>query len=244
MHNEAIKKRAYEIFEAKCMKMVESKFLLAQPCISSVLKCIISSAELYQFFKDIIYNIDLEKELSKATLSKDDNRFKLPDSKRLMVALVTYLLNQFDNNGIDLMEFISYYYNPDTNIGYQVFCKDVILPYVNNVKELFIGGINEEPVQENIEDNINSAVLDEADGIIKNMITVISGDNSLTDIERKDYISLAEGMMIALFNLDRKVIIALWISFKYIMGKNRKLSKLLKSLEKLLRDYMIIDLSI
>lgn len=238
--SEVIKKRAYEIFLSKGYKMVESKFLLAQPFISGLLKCITASKELYMFFKESISNIDCENELIKASL-KENNVFRLPESKRVMIALVTYLLSQFDSNEIDLMEFVAYYYNSDTNIGYQVFCKEVIIPYIKAVGDLFLSDntAEQEEAKEEVKD-INAVVFEQADEIIKDIITQIESDNSLNDIERYEMITMTEGMMIALSNLDRKVIVALWIGMKYILGKNRKISKLLKELEKLLSNYQII----
>ncbi|MGI6701693.1 MAG: hypothetical protein ACOX3U_04450 [Christensenellales bacterium] len=237
MDNEQIKKRAYEIFRAKCLKLVQSKFLLAQPCIAAVLKCIIASPELYGFFKDVIVNIDLEKELMKATVA---GKLVLPESKRLKCALITYLLNQFDNNGLDLMKFISRYYDKDTNIGYQIFSSEVIMPYIDIVGDLFLNAAEEE---ESREEAVNSAVSDMADDILKNILTAINADNSLNEKQRKEMTAVTEGMMIALINLDRKVIIALWIAMKQILGRNRKINKLLKELEKLFIDYMIIDIN-
>lgn len=234
------KKKAYEFFEMKCVKMIESKFLLAQPCITGVLKCIIGSPELYQFIKDTISNIDCDAELAKATLDTN-NRFRMPESKRVLIALVTYLLNQFDNNDIDLMEFIAYYYNPDTNIGYQVFCQEVIAPYCIAVRELFTGDIVQEDQESEDEPiRVNSAVFEQADVILKDIFTELQADNSLSDNERKEMRSLVEGMMIALSNLDSKIIIALWIGMKYAFNRNRRIMKSLRELERLFTTYMII----
>ena len=235
------RQKAYEIFQAKCAKMIESKFLLAQPCIAGVLKCIIASPELYQFIKDCISNIDCEDELSKATLNSGKQEFILPESKRVMVALVTYLLNQFDNNEIDLMEFIAYYYNPDTNIGYQIFCREVVEPYCRLVGEVFLNDNIVDEVSEPQVQDINYAVYEQADMLIKDIVTEIQSSNSVREDERADMITLAEGMMVALSNLDAKIIIALFIGMKYAYGKHRKINKALKELEKLFIKYAIVQ---
>ena len=237
------KKKAYEFFLSKCSKMIDSKFLLAQPCIAGVLKCIINSPELYQFIKDSLLNIDCEAELMKATLSDASETFKLPTSKRVMVALITYLLNQFDNNEIDLMEFIAFYYNPDTNIGYQVFCQEVIVPYIEAVKDLFIGVKADCEIEEEKQHNeykVNMAVYEQADIILKDILTEIQADNNITEIERAEYISIVEGMMVSLSNLDQKVIIAIWIGMKYTLCHNKRITKLLKELERLFKSYLIL----
>lgn len=236
-----IKKRAYEIFRDKCMKMVECKFLLAQPSIANVLKCIIASPELYQFTKDCVNNIELDAELSKATVDQESRAgIVLPKSKRVLIALVTYMLNEFDNNGIDLMEFISFYYNPDTTIGYHAFCREVILPYADAFKELFLsdGELSED--NENDKSLFNPSVTEQASDIIGEVMNKIQEDNSILEQEREDLLMLTEGMLIALNDLNARVIKSLWIGMKYAFAKNRKIQKTLKDLEKLFIRYSIL----
>ena len=234
------KERAYEIFKSKCEKMVRSKFLLAQPSIEGVLKCITGSPELYQFFKDNISNIDCESELYRATTVKE-NAFILPESKRVMTALVTYLLNQFDNDNIDLMEFIACYYNPDTNIGYQNFSESVITPYAEAVGELFLGKPLSEPEPALVDDiKLNMNLGELADEILLDMITALHGDNSLSESERREMTQMSEGMVVALANMDRKVIIAVWLGMKSIFSRYRKYFKYIKELEKLFNGYSVI----
>lgn len=242
MNNEMKKQKAFEVFQSKCDKMIKSKFLLAQPCIAGVLKCIIASPDLYQFIKDCIRNIDCENELYKATIEHNNERtFIMPKSKRIIIALVTYMLNQFDNNEIDLMDFVSYYYNEDTNIGYQEFCKDIIIPYCKACKDLFLNKIDKDDIIEIDKPvKIKSIIFENTDTLLKNIITHIQADNGISEYVRKEYIELVEGMMVALSDINRKVIVAIWIGMKYTFIKNKKIMKLLKELEKILKNHLLI----
>lgn len=244
MNKDEIRQKAFEILKSKCYKLIQSKFLLAQPSISAILKCIINSPDLYDFTRECLENIDCANELAKATLTKEGS-FILPKSKRVTVALITYLFNQFDSNEIDLMEFVAYYYNQDTNEGFDDFCAEIVLPYITAFEELYFKNVNSEISDSNevaVEQiqPINSEVIEMSDYLLKKILTEIQALNNISDKDRENYIAVVEGLMIAISNIDRKIIKAIFIGMKSLFAKQRKINRSVKELNKLFKSYRII----
>ncbi len=234
------KQRVYDIFKEKCDSMINGKFLLASTTISKVLQCITGAPELGDFIADILKNIDCEREVIRATEQDTKSRFVLPKSNRITVAVVTFLLKEFDMQERNLSEFITIYYDKDVTLGFKMMCENIIVPYRDAVGKLFLGGIEEDYVDEVEPLEVKAELHDQARIIINDIMNCIQADNKITESIRSDLVSLVEGMVVALSLHDSALIHSIWIGMEYSLIRYKRIHKSIQPLGVLLQRFGMI----
>ena len=81
----------------------ESKFIISQPKMNTVLKIITDNDVLFGLVNECNENFDYDKEYKRAVTSfKDGERFILPSGRKKVIALVTGLLFEFNMKTIQI----------------------------------------------------------------------------------------------------------------------------------------------
>lgn len=160
-------------------EMVKTRYILAEKKINSVLKIVASSKILYNFFGNALRGFDYEKEVMQCRTP--DNKIILPTDKKHLVAFVFCLLNDIDTKSIALNDFLRQFYQGDRDIGmaYNIFCYDVINPFIAAFDELYSYGFQfEEPIVKSKDFTENIAIL----------VNDINNDPTLLSQQKEEYI--------------------------------------------------------
>ena len=235
MSKESIKK-AYTGLVGKCNKLAKNKFIMSGQSIADILKFIAASPELMGYVSSCNSGVDYRKELSDALAG---GYLRLPRDSRVAVALVTGLLFDFDRKVIGLYQFLcTYFKDDDINKSFASFCNRVITPYLLAFKDVLDGG--------EVEDKPESAVLVEdsvRDTIVPYigaLTEAIMSDDALDDDKRNTYVTMLEGLYLALENSGAKLVKVVWLGLKAIMGDYRNGASYLKSIENVMRSYAML----
>lgn len=140
--------RPVEDFFAAAAEVVRTRYILAEKKINNMMKLVASSRILYDFFGKVLKGFDYEAEVRRCTID-DGGRSKLilPTDVKKATALVFCLLMDIDNKNIFLSDFLRSFFlgDSDINMAYEMFCQEVLLPFIEYAQKLLREGI---PVEE------------------------------------------------------------------------------------------------
>lgn len=116
--------------------LIESKLILVDKNIATVLKCVATTPALCKCLADTIQNTSYATEFSRAKVSwtttegRVVNQLKLPVDRNRLFAFVVCLLTEVDSGRRNFLDFLKEYYHPtDSNLGYEKFAKEVLKPF-------------------------------------------------------------------------------------------------------------------
>ena len=147
-----------EDFFAAAAEVVRTRYILAEKKINNMMKLVASSRILYDFFGRVLNGFDYEAEVRRCTID-DGGRSKLilPKDAKKATALVFCLLMDIDNKNIFLSDFLRSFFlgDSDINMAYEMFCQEVLLPFIDYAQKLLREGISmEEPRNSEMRDYI------------------------------------------------------------------------------------------
>ena len=155
------KREELDLFIEKADELIDSKYILADVKIASLLKTIAASDTLLALFKNCLTDFDFEEACKKYLvrnkfLSADKGEFIIPPNPRDLLAFIFYVLVEIDAKRIVLSEFINKYFFVDGSYssGYEIFITAMIKPFRNSVKGLMeevLGGKLQDPIEAFIE---------------------------------------------------------------------------------------------
>lgn len=127
---------------ASCNDIINGKFILAYNKISTLLKNLTASKEVYDLLATHLNNFDFEREFSRAQLrsAKEQHKFVLPETPDKILPFVFCVLVNINNHAIDLDQFISEFFTSESGNHaeeFQNFAKAVILPFRNLIAKAF-----------------------------------------------------------------------------------------------------------
>ncbi len=116
--------------------LIESKLILVDKNIATVLKCVATTPALCKCLADTVQNTSYATEFSRAKVSwtttegRVVNQLKLPVDRNRLFAFVVCLLTEVDSGRRNFLDFLKEYYHPtDSNLGYEKFAKEVLKPF-------------------------------------------------------------------------------------------------------------------
>lgn len=135
-------------FFSACDEFIEGKFILADIKIAKILRAISESSTIYDLIAESLINYDFNSEYDKTMQDSIDNHggvLTLKDDAQQVVPFVFSLLVEIDSKQISFNEFLaSAFINANSQKEeYEVFAKQIIVPFKNAVAELLGIDINE-----------------------------------------------------------------------------------------------------
>jgi hypothetical protein len=240
------KEEAYALFDRACNQIAESNLIMAQKPLINLMKLISYNDTIRGCIADCYRSINYEETL-KQVLVKDAAghfHFSLPTSRRALVAVISKLLYEIMLGEQSLEKLISsVYYDLDLREAYVSFCEDILLPYKEAFKDVFFNKPSEEE-EEPFEDTsvavINNAVIAEVATVAGDIRSELLGDNRIDVNQRKQLISLIDGLCEVLESDLPKLVIPSWLGIQYGFGACKKCASNIARLKNVLEDYMLI----
>ena len=116
--------------------LIESKLILVDKNIATVLKCVATTPVLCKCLADTIKTTSYATEFSRAKVSwtttegRVVNQLKLPVDRNRLFSFVVCLLTEVDSGRRNFLDFLKEYYHPtDSNLGYEKFANEVLKPF-------------------------------------------------------------------------------------------------------------------
>lgn len=170
--DERLEKECEGIFDAY-NETINSKIVFVEKNISKILKSIAQNNSIYNLIAEKILGFNFEKEMQMAL--SINGEFLLPENKDKVIPLVFCLLNEIDNGKISAIKFIGETFHDDTEVGYKLFCDEVVTPFVMAIKS----ELGAEHIEINNEDNAEKTMLESlfTSDIISRMRYVVEAIN-------------------------------------------------------------------
>lgn len=240
------KEESYALFDSACNQIAESNLIMMQKPLINLMKLIAYNDSIRGCVSDCYRSINYEETL-KQVLVKDAEghfRFSLPTSRRALVAVITKLLYEFVVGEQNMQTLLgSVYHDLDVRDAFKRFCEDVLLPYKEAFKEVFLAKTTEEE-EEPFEDTyvalINNAVIAEVAAVAGDIRSELMGDNRIAADQRKQLIVLIDGLCEVLESDLPKLVMPSWLGIQYAFGAAKKCTASVARLKSVLEDYMLV----
>jgi len=240
------KEESYALFDDACNQIAESNLIMTQKPLINLMKLIAYNDSIRGCISDCYRSINYEETLKQVLLKDADGRFKfnLPASRRALVAVISKLLYEFVIGEQSMQTLLgSVYYDLDLRDAFRSFCEDVLLPYKEAFKEVFLAKTSEEE-EEPFEDTyvalINNAVIAEVAAVAGEIRSELLGDNRISAEQRKQLITLIDGLCEVLESDLPKLVVPSWLGIQYAFGATKKCAARIARLKSVLEDYMLI----
>lgn len=116
--------------------LIESKLILVDKNIATVLKCVATTPVLCKCLADTVQTTSYATEFSRARVSwtttegRVVNQLKLPIDRNRLFSFVVCLLTEVDSGRRNFLDFLKEFYHPtDSNLGYEKFANEVLKPF-------------------------------------------------------------------------------------------------------------------
>ncbi len=224
-----------------------SRLIIVDKVISDFLKVLAQDASYMEILADSARTINFQQEFQKALTSTENGlAFRLPQSKRHIISLVTGLLFEFDKKNISVIEFVRRFF-PDevSHNSYIAFCDEIIKPFGVAFTSVYLGDTEDSISSKSITDLASNPIseksIEEINYWLSLIIEGVISDNSFEPRHRDDSITLVKGMMYVI-TLQNPLLIKLnWIGLRYTLGIRNSFFRELKEVEAILMTYGVID---
>lgn len=213
--------------------LIEGKLILVDKHIATVLRCVATSPTLCKALNDAVKTMSYATEFSRArvTWTRNDGvveaSLKLPADRNRLFAFVVCLLTEVDSGRRNIMEFLKEYYNDaDSNVSYYKFVNDVLKPFKkageNILRTVDPESLNPEYVEQAekffIAEKIyiDSALMNK---IFEKMEQVRLSLLALNEADAKEFSTVSEYFVNALYLKNPKVLKVSWLAYKNTIGK-------------------------
>ncbi len=126
-------KEQIDRFDACCDEVTKAKFIMATTKMRELLKCIVSSPNLYALFDAMTKDFDYSSVRKKCLVTVTDGVYNrsylvLPQDPDECLPFIFCLLVEFDREDVNFNDFLRKYFNEDGSYvsSYQKFCSVVI----------------------------------------------------------------------------------------------------------------------
>ena len=240
------KEESYALFDHACNRIAESNLIMLQKPLINLMKLIALNDSIRGCISECYRSINYEETLREVRVKDADGHFKfnLPHSRRALIAVVSKLLYEVMIGEQSLENLLSsVYYDCDIRDAFTLFCEDVLLPFKEAFKEVYLTKPNaeeEEPFEDTSVAVINPAVIAEVAAVAGDIRSELLGDNRISVDQRKKLISLVDGLCEVLESDLPKLVIPSWLGIQYAFGATKKCHEHIERLENVLNDYMLI----
>lgn len=229
----------YEMFLKKCDNICCSKYLMSSNAINSLLQFMPKFSCVMEFVSKCNQGENYKQLVSQ---SGEGNVFKMPKSKKKIVALVTGLLFDIDQMNIDINSFlIRYFYSADDEFGYQAFCKVIVRPYAEAFG-MMLENFEEEDDIEKLENNLPIAdkkISEQVFPLVNSLKDCVLADSKLANNKRNDCLTMLEGLEYAFELGSAKMINVVFVGLKSVFAGYKNGNSFMLTIEELLKLYSI-----
>ena len=230
-----------------CNQYVNSKLILSNQALTSLLRLIASENELFAVLEKCARNFNFKEEFQNAQINTGTGYvFRLPSSKKALVALVASLLYSFDNNSISILDFLEKFYPHADGVkdSYPIMARAIVIPFRDAVVGMLRG--EEEQVEDVV---IQTEVNDERvpDGavvhgstILRSLSKLVLEDGSLEKEVKIKLLEVIDGSLHALEIKDAKLIRSFYTALTIIFEGERKAIAKLNDLYSCYKLYLIL----
>lgn len=216
-------------FNNACDEFLSGKYILVDIKIASILRIINENEKLKDIVSSALADFNFNLKFKQSVIQNEDTiSFIMPTEENEVIAFVFTMLTKFKNNEIDFYDFISKFFNKDTEIGsheFNTFASMLITPFKNAINKIFAERhiiVSSSDYQENYYNKIKTTVK----LIMQNL------DNFKLNLNQKEEFSmLLNSLFTASEKNDKKLVFALMIGLDYFTKANKKLRKTYLSLE-------------
>lgn len=241
------KDESYAMFDMACNAIVQSNVIMTQQPITNLMKLIAYNDSIRSCIWECYRGINYEQVLRRV-LEKDaqgNYTLCLPTSRRAIVGLVSKLLYEF-STGTQSMETLikKVYPKEDIRNGFTHFCEDVMFPYKESFREVYMSNADEEDeldVEQTTVAVINSAVVAEVGAIAGDIRTELLGDNRIKPDVREDLIALIDGLCEVVESDLPALVKPAWLGIRYAFSSCKKCPEGIARLQNTLGEYMLIS---
>lgn len=241
------KEESYAMFDMACNAIVQSNVIMTQQPINNLMKLIAYNDAIRSCVWECYRGINYEQVLRRV-LKKDEQgnySLQLPTSRRAVVALVSRLLYEFFT-GTQSMETLIKMIYPQEDIrgGFVHFCEDVMFPYKEAFREVFMANADDEDeldVEQPTMAVINSAVVAEVGAIAGDIRSELLGDNRISAQTREELVALVDGLCEVLESDLPALVRPMWLGIRYAFAACKKCPEALTRLQNTLAEYMLVD---
>jgi len=240
-----------KVFVEKCEDVINSRFIIADKKIESLLREIVTNKAIYAVLEKCLLDFNYEKEFLKAKVPviEGQNKFALvlPEDNEKIIAFVFCLLHEIENKTRDFQKFLQdFYYNNGSYFeGYNEFCVKVIRPFMYTMCVL-LKTAEETLEAENLATKFFGSDFVHIDNPTLNILLELCDQMALIIEKAKDSEVKSERAFIiesvknAILTKDRKIIKTAFIGLIYSLKGVKDCSKHIIKLEKTLKDLWII----
>ena len=232
--------QAYNFFRQKCQDIIDSQYLMSDTQILKLLRYIANTPCLMEFLAKCNQGLDFSNEFNEATAGVT---FKIPQSKKRLITLVTGMLFAIDRKELNFGSFLLKFYgvSDDYEVSYKLFCKSVLMPYMDAFAMILKDDVEEDnQLQDDKGGIIDESVKEQIYPYISAVKELVLQDNSLKDKKRQEFLTMLEGFNYVIEIFNCKMIEVVWIGLKSVMSNYRPVQSFLKSLESILNAFAII----
>ena len=232
--------QAYNIFRQKCQAIIDSQYLMSSSQIMGLLRYLAGTPCIMEFLAKCNQGLDYRTEFNEAASGVT---FKLPQSKKRIVTLVTGMLFDIDRQTLNFTSFlIKFYGNPDDyEESYRLFCKSVLVPYMDAFGMILKDEVEEEnDISPDKSGIIDESVKEQIYPYISAVKELVVQDSTLKDKKRQEFLTMLDGFHYVIEIFNCKMIEVVWIGLKSVMSSYRPVQSFIKSLESILSAFAII----
>lgn len=163
-----------EQFDAACVSLSKSRYILAESKIKAVLKIVAISSLLQNALASALKGFDYGFE---AKLFAESGT--LPSGKKL-AAFVFCLFADIDSGEVSLGDFLEKFYGSDMNAAYFSFCSEMVVPFMKETDELLKG---------------NHSEISKVKECVKVLMEKINGSEDFTAGEKNDLCYMCDSLL-------------------------------------------------
>jgi len=244
------------LFRERVNALIESKYIIAEQKISSLLKGIVSISFLTDTVAQCLKNFSYATEFARNRMYiSDGNQAKLkmtlPADKTRLFTFVFCLLAEIDAGERDLTKFLNEYFDAESpNDGYKMFCEQIIIPFKkageNILKEADPGYGDDGSEQKGFSffDAETVYVPSGVNDMVLNLLgkTKIRLDNDFggSGEQHAECAVLLDALLNAFMSKNPKLIGIIWIGFKNTFGLVGGFEKEMEEIKNILTDANLV----
>ena len=226
-----IVKNESAMFTQRVNALLESKYILADKKISSLLKGIVSSQVLMDVLRESLKTMTYAAEFARNRLIDSDAnngvraKMTLPVDKKRLFTFVFCLLAEIDAGERDFSKFLTEYFGAENaNESFGKFCDEIIVPFKKAgehlLRETDTDGLDREAVQKGVSYfdaesiYVSSATSDAVIIVINKIKNKVEKDFQGGGEQYSECMQIIDAFVNALFSKNPKLINIVWIGFK------------------------------
>lgn len=234
-------------FVSFCDSYANSKLILSNQALTQLLRLIASENELFSVLEKCAKDFNFKEEFQNAQINTGTGYiFRLPGSKKALVALVASLLYSFDNGSISVLDFLEKFYPHADGVkdSFPLMTKAIILPFRDAVLGIMRGEQEEEieVTAEEVEkvERVPDGAVVHGSTILRSLSKLVLEDGSIDREMKGKYLEILDGALHALEIKDAKLIKSHFTALTLILGAHRNAFTKLRDLESCYKLYLVL----